>query len=339
VAIEVDHDPGHATNVARMLDTAAAALDAMQASFGPYPHRQLRIVEVPASWPFAGFALPQTILLREDRAFLTDMRDQDRPDLIARRVAHEVAHQWFGYRLIAANGPGGLAITESLTKYGELLVVERMRGREHVRKLLEIELDRYLAGRAREEIREASLAAVGQQAYLYYSKGAVVLWAIRDLIGPAAMDGAIRGVMTDQRPTGADLARHLRLAAGAKNAALIDQWMNDIVLDDLRIDSVRAQRRADGRFDVTLRVNAAKVRADGRGNETPLPLDEPIEIAIDGEKGVLYSQKQDLRTGMNEITAVVGAPPVSATVDPWVTRIDRNPLDNAKTVDRVSANR
>ncbi len=334
IAIEVYYDPVHATNVAAMIGAAEAGLDAMQASFGPYPHHQLRIVEVPSSWPFAGFALPGTILLREDRAFLTDLRDPDRPDLIARRVAHEVAHQWFGYRVIAANGPGGLAITESLAKYGELLTVERMHGREHARKFLEIELDRYLTGRAREEDREVPLVAVGQQPYLYYSKGAVVLWAIRDLIGAEAMDHAIRDVMIERSPTGANLARHLRLAADPKSAALIDQWMNDIVLYDLRIDSARAQRRADGRFDVTLRIAAAKVRADGHGNETPLALDEPIEIAIEGAKSILDSRKHDLRSGMNEIHVIVDEAPVSATVDPWITRIDRNPLDNGKAIER-----
>lgn len=334
VTIEVDYDAKHATNVAHILDTAEAAVDVMQASVAPYPHSQLRIAEVPASWPFAGFALPQTILLREDRAFLTDMRDPERPDLIARRVAHEVAHQWFGYRIVAGSGAGGLAITESLAKYGELLVVERMHGREHVRRLLEIELDRYLTGRAREEDREVPLSVVERQPYLYYNKGAVVLWAIRDLIGPAAMDAAIRGLLNDRNPTGTDLARHLRLGAGAANAVLIDQWMNDIVLYDLRADSVRTRRRTDGRFDVTLRIHALKVRADGRGNESPLPMEEPIEIAIEGAKSVLHSQKYVLHTGMNEITVVVDAIPQSATVDPWVTRIDRNPLDNTKAVER-----
>jgi ABC-2 type transport system permease protein len=166
VSIEVLHVPAHATNVPRMLDSAVAALDVMQAGFGKYPYRELRIVEVPSYAPFAGFALPQIVLLREDRAFLTDARDPDRPDLVARRVAHEVAHQWFGYRFIAPGAPGGLVVTESLTKYGELLTIEKLHGREHVRRFLEIELDRYLSGRTREENREVPLVRVENQPYL-----------------------------------------------------------------------------------------------------------------------------------------------------------------------------
>jgi hypothetical protein len=318
IAIEVYYHPTHAMNVARILDAAEASLDVMQATVGPYPHKQLRIVEVTSNAPFGGYALPGMILLREDRSFLTDARDPNRFDLIARRVAHEVAHQWFGYRVAAAQAPGGLVITESLAKYGELLVLEKLHGREQVRRLLEQELDRYLTGRAREDQREVPLNAVEQQPYLYYSKGAVVLWAVRDLLGADAMTNAIRAVANESHPTGANLARHLR-------HPLVDEWMNDITLYDFRIEDARAKRRADGRWDVTLRVHAAKVRADARGNETPIPMRESIEIAVDDQ-----SERRELHDGVNELTFVAQKKPQVATVDPWLTRIDRNPRDNSK---------
>ena len=318
IAIEVDYHPAHGMNVARMLDAAEASLDVMQSTVGPYPHKQLRIVEVTSNAPFGGYALPGMILLREDRAFLVDARDPDRFDLIARRVAHEVAHQWFGYQIAAAQAPGGLVITESLAKYGELLVLEKLHGREEVRRLLEMELDRYLTGRAREEQREVPLDAVEQQPYLYYSKGAIVLWSIRDLLGSAAMTNAIRAIAAEPHPTGADLARRL-------SHPLVDEWMNDITLYDFRIDDAHAKQRGDRRWDVTLRVHAAKVRADARGNETPVAMRESIEIAVDD-----HSEKRELHDGMNEVSFVVEKRPALAAVDPWITRIDRNPRDNSR---------
>ena len=223
----------------------------------------------------AGYALPETVYLREDRGFLTDARDPDRPDLVARRVAHEVAHQWFGHRVHTANVEGASMIVESLAKYSELLIVERMRGREQVRQLLEIELDQYLSGRAGETYAEVPLYRVDSQPYLFYNKAAVVLFAIRDLLGQEAMDRAIRAMMREPRPTSADLVRHLRAVADAGQGALIDQWTREIVLYDLRVDAARTRRRADGRYDVTVRVAAGKSRAEGRGNEQPLAFDEP----------------------------------------------------------------
>jgi len=318
VAIEVYYHRAHAANVAHMLDVAAASLDVMQSTFGPYPLEQLRIVEVTSNAPFAGYAFPGMIVLREDRAFLTDMRDPARFDLIARRVAHEVAHQWFGYRIAAAEAPGGLVITESLAKYGELLVLEKLHGREQVTQQLAMELESYLSGRARETVGEVPLDRVERQPYLYYSKGAIVLWAIRDLLGADAVANAIHAVATEPRPAGINLARHLA-------HPLVDEWMNDITLYDLRIDDARAKQRADGRWDVTLRVNAAKVRADARGNETPIPMRESIEIDLDD-----HAERRELHDGMNELAFVVEKRPAVATVDPWITRIDRNPRDNSK---------
>ena len=123
---------------------------------------------------------------------------------------------------------------------------------------------------------------------------------------------------------------HLRAAAGPGQRRLIDQWMKDIVLYDLGVDAAQAVRRADGRYDVVVRIAAGKSRTDGRGIEQPLALDEPIEIAVSAEDKVLDSRKHVLRSGMNEIRLVVDAQPSSVTVDPWITRIDRNPVDNGK---------
>ncbi len=325
VGIELYHHPAHGANVERMLDAAAASLDVMQSRFEPYPHRELRIVEIPSYWPMAGFALPETIYLREDRGFLTDARDPDRPDLIARRVAHEVAHQWFGHRVQVANVEGASVIVESLTKYSELLIVERLRGREHVRQLLEIELDRYLAGRAAATYAEAPLYKADSQPYLYYNKAAVVLLGIRDLLGQDTLDRAIRALMQERRPTSLDLVRHLNAVADAGQRALIDQWMKEIVLYNLRVETARASRRADGRYDVVVRIDAGKVRTDARGVETPVALDEPIEIAFASDARVLDSRRHRLRSGVNEIRLVLDAQPELVTVDPWITRIDRSP--------------
>ena len=132
------------------------------------------------------------------------------------------------------------------------------------------------------------------------------------------------------RPTSADLVRHLRAAGDAGQGALIDQWTREIVLYDLRVDTARTRRRADGRYDVTVRVAAGKSRAEGRGNEQPIAFDEPVEIAVASDTRVLDSRRHALRRGMNEITLIVDSRPSSVTVDPWITRIDRNPADNVK---------
>ncbi|HEV2845469.1 MAG TPA: hypothetical protein VG477_11530, partial [Thermoanaerobaculia bacterium] len=95
-------------------------------------------------------------------------------------------------------------------------------------------------------------------------------------------------------------------------------------------DDAQVRRRADGRYDVTVRISAGKIRADGQGNEQPIAFGEPVEIAVAANEKVLESRKYALRRGTNEIRLVVDSQPSSVTVDPGITRIDRNPMDNVK---------
>ena len=106
--------------------------------------------------------------------------------------------------------------------------------------------------------------------------------------------------------------------------------MREIVLYDLRIDTAQTHGRADGRYDVIVRIEAGKSRVDGSGKEQPIAFDEPVELAIAADTKVLDSRKHVLRRGRNEIKLIVDAQPSSVTVDPWITRIDRNPVDNVK---------
>jgi len=333
VSIEVYHHPSHTFNVERMIRAAADSLAYFTANFGPYPHPHLRLAEV-AVPNFSAFAQPGLVFLGERRAFLVDARDPRRLDLVYRRVAHEVAHQWWGYTVVPTFRPGATTINESLTKYAELMVLRRAHGAEEVRQSLRYELDLYLSGRTAAAGSEPTLAQAGDEPWLYYRKGAVVMHGLENLLGEAAMNRALSTFLHQQggpgrKPTTEQLIEQLH-AAGPQHRDLIDQWMSDVVLYDFKIDSATSRPRADGRFDVTLRVTAAKVRED----DTPLPLSEEIEIGVfDGEK-TLSLGKHLLRTGTQEIALTVAGEPVYAAVDPYVTRIDRSPADNGLAVRR-----
>jgi ABC-2 type transport system permease protein len=328
VTIEIYHHPGHAYNVARMMRAAADTLDYCSANFGAYPHDTLRLAEVPAQFRnFSGFAQPGVVFLGENRGFLIDARDPQRLDLVYRRVAHEVAHQWWGYTLVPADAPGASLLTETLTKYTELMLLRKAYGREAVRQSLTYELDLYLSGRTGERGAEPPLARVENQSYLYYRKGAIVMHALSDLLGEAAVNAALRNLLHEQggpghRATSADLLRHLHAAATPAQQALIDRWMNDVVLYDFRMESARSRRLADGRYLVTMQVSAANRLA------------EMIDIGIySADDTPLHVAKHALHEGMQEIAVIVDREPLIAAVDPYICRIDRNRMDNGRRVD------
>jgi hypothetical protein len=285
--------------------------------------------------------MPAVIFVREDRGFLTDARDPGRLDLVTRRIVHEVAHQWWGHGLLPSRAEGATFLVESMTKYSELLVMERLHGKAYVRRMLAIELDRYLSGRSREDTSEVPLYRTGSQPYLYYGKGAIVTFAIRNLVGDDRMRTAVRGLYDEHagprgRATTLDLLAHLRRVTSADQFALIEEMMKEIVLYDLAIESSTTRRLDDGRYEVTVRIKASKYVADGTGNERPRDLAEAIDVAIFGahpedsasDTATLSIRSVALRTGTTEVVFVVDRAPAYVAVDPNLTRVDKNRLDN-----------
>ena len=61
---------------------------------------------------------------------------------------------------------------------------------------------------------------------------------------------------------------------------VIDDMFESITLYDNRAVSADAKALADGRYEVTLKVAAKKLRADGLGKETEVPLADWIDIGV-----------------------------------------------------------
>jgi aminopeptidase N len=244
-------------------------------------------------------------------------------------VAHEVAHQWFGYTLVPADGPGDSMLTESLTKYCELMLLEKAYGREQVRQSLTYELDLYLSGRTGESESEPPLSRVDNQAYLYYRKGALVMYALKDLLGETTVNTALRNLMSEKHPTSADVIRHLEAVAPAEHHPLIDQWLNDVVLYDFKLDTATSRRLPNGKYEIAMRIAATKELRD-----KAVPMRESIDIGVfDAAGESLYLAKHSLQNGVQDIRVVVDKEPLSAAVDPYVTRIDRNRFDNSRRIE------
>lgn len=338
--IEVYYDPAHRYNVDRILAAAADSIRIFENAFGPYPQSQLRIAEAPAYARFGGLAMPGLAFLSESRAFLIDARDPSNIDLVARRTAHEVAHQWWGHSVTPAVIPGASTIIESLPRYSELLVLDKRYGRAQVRRSLQFELDRYLAGRAADDKTEVPLTRVTDRAYLYYGKGAIVMNALKELLGEETLNRALRSFVAAQsgpahQPKIDDLLQSIEAVTPPENRALVNEWTRDVILYDLSMTSENTRRLPDGRFEVTMHVNVHKSRAD----ERELPVDESIELGIfatdpdvASANDILHLAAQPLHNGANTITVIVDKQPSYAAIDPYLTRIDRNRFDNVKSV-------
>jgi ABC-2 type transport system permease protein len=109
---------------------------------------------------------------------------------------------------------------------------------------------------------------------------------------------------------------------------LIDDWLNGVVLYDLKLESVTSHRLADGRYEVRMHVSAAK-----ESHDKPVPMRENIDVGVfTADDKTLHLAKHALHDGVQDITVIVNGEPAFVAVDPYLTRIDRNRFDNGKRV-------
>jgi hypothetical protein len=113
---------------------------------------------------------------------------------------------------------------------------------------------------------------------------------------------------------------------------LIDDGFDSIVLYDNKAVTATVTPIADHKFKVNLAVQARKVKADGNGNETPMPLNDYIEIGVfkgaKDEEQPLYLKKEKLTREENTFEIVVDEMPTRAGIDPYNKLVDRIVDDN-----------
>ncbi len=252
VDIEIYYHPDHGANVQRFLDITKATLASLSRRFGPYPHRQLRIVEAPRTHGEVAFSFGQTIVFSEAWCWNADLEAVDAQlraggraadealDWLAEILAHEIAHQWWNHQVIPADVQGATLIAEALSEYSALSVVEELYGPRMVRRFLDVQRDRYLARRGHEKVREMPLARVENQPYLHYSKGSLHFWALRELAGADVLDGALRAFLREHAfqgppyPTSRDLLGHLRRALPPERRAIVHELFETVTLVDYK---------------------------------------------------------------------------------------------------------
>ena len=337
VALEVFHHPPHRANLDRMMSGMHASLDYYTSEFGPYPYRELRVVEVPP-YSINARAFPSALALAEQN-FIT-RTGPGVVDLTFFGTAHEVAHQWWGGQIRPAYAKGRTFVSESLANYSAMLVTEKVLGPAEARRVYEFQMNRYLQGRG-DTASDVPLLEAADHPHISYGKGAVALYTLREHIGAEAVNGALRRFLDKYRgsgppyPTSLDLYAELRAVTPPSLHSLLTDLFETITLWDVKTQSATARRLPDGKYEVTLEVMAQKLRADGIGVETATPMNDLIEVGVFAPENndPFYVTRQRIRSGKQTIRIIVPQEPSRAGVDPNRKLIERERGDNVAEVE------
>lgn len=365
IQLEIYYQKGHEFNIDRMMQSLKHSLDYYTENFSPYQHRQVRIVEFPRTGGGFAQSFPNTIPYSEEIGFIAWV-DEDKPNSVDYPyaiTAHELAHQWWAHQVIGANVKGATLMSESLSEYSSLKVLEQRYGKFQMRKFLKDALDTYLMGRAGEWKSENPLMYNENQQYIHYQKGSLVLYAMSDYLGEKHFNNLLKTYIQKvafQEPpytTSVEFVNHLRAGTPDSLQYLIRDMFETITLYNNKVESVTSKALPNGKYQVDIAFQVIKYRTDEKGKRVyeeggksglkegkkkeSLPLSDYIEIGVFGEKEKkgnyeyereIYLKKVKVNRISNSIRIIVNEKPIEVGVDPYNKLIDTDSNDNRKAI-------
>lgn len=345
ILIELYYLPEHYRNVAEIIKVTKATIDYATDNFGKYPYKHLRIGEMSifGGRGANGQAMPGVISINE-KVFKRDISNPETFNVIARVIIHEIAHQWWGMLLTPKRIDGFMVLSESLAKYSETVIIEKLYGKAMVRQLSEHTVRRYFSGRSHATETEPSLYLSQLQQYLGYSKGAIVMSAIRDLIGEHDFNRVLKNLVTkySHKPivTTLDFIDELYSVTPVTYHDLINDWMKRVVTYDLGIKSTSYKKLNNGSYEITVGIKAQRFETNTSGEEIKININEPIKIGIfkkhpetiHDDKDILYLEPHQINEKEMVFKIVTKEIPSYISIDPYYTRLDRNMTDNIVSV-------
>jgi len=366
IAIEVYYHKDHDYNIDRMIKGVKRSLDYYTEEFSPYQHKQVRIIEFPRTGGGFAQSFANTIPYSEAIGFIAevDEENEDGVDYPFSITAHEVAHQWWAHQVIGANVQGATVMSESMSEYSSLKVLEKEYGEDKMRIFLKDALDSYLLGRTVETTKEKPLIYNENQQYIHYNKGSLVLYALSDYIGEENMNAALSRYIDDVAfqnapyTTATEFLSYLDEATPDSLKYLLEDMFRTITLYDNSVKEASFETLEDSTFKVDLEFYATKYRTSEEGKRSfkntagdslsveiegrrrplqSLPLEDWIDVGVfgvdeDGKETVLYLKKHKITEIENLVSITVDQKPVSAGIDPYNKLIDTDSNDNKRVL-------
>lgn len=288
------YDPKHTYNIDELMLGLNGARKYFSLWFREYPWKELKLSEFPALATYAqGF--PTDITFSEGIGFLTRQeKTGNAPFTVA---AHEAAHQWWGNLLLPGKGPGGDLLSEGMSHFSTILLIEQVKGPSARIEFCKRIEESY--GDQRQVDSEKPMVKIdgskpGDTTVTYDKMG----WVVWMLLQEMGRDNLLRGLKDFQaaydenpdHPVLQDLTAFLRPYArdAAAYDAFVKQWFHEVVVPEYTLAD--AKKSASGSaFDVTVNVT-------NKGKAVM-----PVMIAAAkgdrfDDKGVLEPDYRDART-------------------------------------------
>ena len=306
----------------KYLEGCARVLDVLSTEFGPYPHAEFALVEVPNEQAEkAGFAGASVDGFIYANGYFLDQ------EFNLAYYGHEIGHQWWG-NLIQVEGLNGLyLLSEGMSQYGSLRAVEEIEGAEAAARYRRTRYPGYVfnqggAGYLR-------LAAAGFDAplddlprgglshLLANSKGFIVLDMLSREVGRERFRRAVNEFVrrnTLRRVTWAQFRHEIEAGAGRDLGRFSRQWIG-----------------GTGTPVWDLKWGQRGGRLRGEITQTPAHfIAQSVEVRIEGERGERLSRRVRIEGARTPFDWPVEFPARAVTLDPLFEFLHYTPQSHAE---------
>lgn len=329
------YQPGQEQNLAVMMQAMKDAVDYGKANFCNYPSASLSLAVIP-HYPGAATAYPDVMFSAEKINFLSDFTDTSRFNTVYMVTAHETAHQWWADILSPRPVPGSALLTESLAKYTELVVAEKKFGPDKLRDYLRQDHQLYFSLRTRGSEQELPMLK-SDQSFVYYQKGGLSLYAIKEAISEAHVSNALQRMLQKYGPgryramPGALLVE-LCEGATASQQQFIKDRLQKVLLYDAALRLLSCRQLANGSWELEMKLSLLKWDHT-HGKPAKILPDEQLEIAIFNQSSTagsapVVSKRIPVSREESVVKLQLQHKPVAALLDPRFCLPDDNRNDN-----------
>lgn len=200
IKINVLFNARHPENVEHLINNTKLALDYCRNNFGPYPFKSVTFAEISSfTKGFAATAYPAAIFMTENMVFHANIKADKQQDVINELAGHELSHLWWGTNQISPDDrEGAPMLTETLAMYTEMMLYKKMHGREQM--LERVKMHQQIYDEQKGFTTPQPLYKVtDENTHITYSKGAVAMVQLSELIGEEKVNNALRNFLQSHK--------------------------------------------------------------------------------------------------------------------------------------------
>jgi hypothetical protein len=251
----------------RVLDMAASALRSFESRFGPYPYRELDVVEASLTGGVGGVEFNSMVLIA-GMLYRDPLKGNPLSSLFGQlggksdplravteqlsmmldfTVSHEVAHQYFA-GIVGTDSHRFPSLDEPIAQYAAGLAIEDRFGKSKAERAMDglVKLNyavyRLMGGADKPVLRDTrSFETSAEYAALVYGKAPYLYVELRKKLGDRTLHGAIRNAVDEHRfalVTTEQWIASLEKSAGSSVRPTFTRWLRQTHADaDLNVDA------------------------------------------------------------------------------------------------------